>query len=156
MTVTVSVNGLTVIHKDSGGIDTAFPDVCKTPTPGGPIPVPYPNVAYSLHTEKGSKSVKVDGNPIMHENSLISTSIGDETGKLGGLVSGTTKGKAKPISYSFDVMVEGEPVVRQTDYFRQNMGSAPNTLPMPLVQPPLVADIVRKKPDNKILKVEFI
>lgn len=22
----------------------SFPDVCKTPTPGGPVPIPYPNV----------------------------------------------------------------------------------------------------------------
>jgi hypothetical protein len=23
----------------------AFPDVCKTPIPGGPVPIPYPNIA---------------------------------------------------------------------------------------------------------------
>jgi len=23
----------------------AFPDVCKTPSPGGPVPIPYPNLA---------------------------------------------------------------------------------------------------------------
>jgi hypothetical protein len=26
-----------------GAAVLAFPDVCKTPTPAGPIPVPYPN-----------------------------------------------------------------------------------------------------------------
>jgi hypothetical protein len=24
----------------------AFPDVCKTPSPGGPIPIPYPNFGF--------------------------------------------------------------------------------------------------------------
>ncbi len=28
----------------------AFPDVCKTPAPGGPIPVPYPNVGQTSKT----------------------------------------------------------------------------------------------------------
>ena len=28
-----------------GGMNIGFPDVCNTPTPGGPVPVPYPNVA---------------------------------------------------------------------------------------------------------------
>jgi hypothetical protein len=27
----------------AGGART-IPDVCKTPTPGGPVPLPYPNV----------------------------------------------------------------------------------------------------------------
>lgn len=26
-----------------GGISFGFPDVTKTPSPGGPIPIPYPN-----------------------------------------------------------------------------------------------------------------
>jgi hypothetical protein len=28
-----------------GGVIASFPDVCKTPTPGGPVPIPYPNMA---------------------------------------------------------------------------------------------------------------
>jgi hypothetical protein len=27
------------------GIDMGFPDVCLTPTPAGPVPIPYPNIA---------------------------------------------------------------------------------------------------------------
>ena len=26
------------------GRSYAFPDVCKTPTPAGPVPIPYPNI----------------------------------------------------------------------------------------------------------------
>lgn len=75
MPVTVGVNNLSVVHKGSGGVTIAFPDVCKTPSPAGPIPIPYPNIAQSTDTSKGSKKVKCDGNPICLKDSnfMIST-----------------------------------------------------------------------------------
>lgn len=57
--ITVGVNNLAVVHKSSNGVTIAFPDVCKTPTPGGPIPIPYPNIAKSSDTTKGSRRTKV-------------------------------------------------------------------------------------------------
>lgn len=45
MPVTVGVNMLGVVHKSSNGVTIAFPDVCKTPTPAGGIPIPYPSMA---------------------------------------------------------------------------------------------------------------
>ena len=36
MPVTVAVNGMTVVHKDSGGTVSFMPDVCLTPGPPGP------------------------------------------------------------------------------------------------------------------------
>ena len=42
MPATVGVNKLSVVHASSNGTTIAFPDVCKTPSPGGPIPIPYP------------------------------------------------------------------------------------------------------------------
>lgn len=139
MGVTVGVNNRTVVHKSSGGMTTAGPDVCKTPSPGGPIPIPYPNVAKSGDTAKGSKKVKMDGNPIMLKTSNFSTSVGDEAGTAGGgVVSNTTKGKAEFINYSFDVKVEGKNVPRQLDPMIHNKASTPNTPPTPLLQPPLI------------------
>ena len=58
--VTVGVNQKSVVHKSSNGVTIAFPDVCKTPSPGGPVPIPYPNIAKSTDTSKGSKSTKRD------------------------------------------------------------------------------------------------
>jgi len=157
MTVTVNVNKRTVVHKSSGGVVTGFPDVCKTPTPGGPVPIPYPNIARSADTEKGSKTVKVDDFPIMLKGSVFSTSTGDEPGRAGGgVVSGKTKGIAEFVNYSPDVVVEGKNVPRLADVMVQNKGSAPNTPPMPEVQPPFAEDVVPKKPDNKIIKIEII
>jgi len=139
MAATTNVNGRTVVHKDSGGITNTFPDVCKTPTPGGPVPVPYPNISKSADTAKGSKTVKVDGNPVMLEGSNFSTSTGDEAGSAGGVVSSTTKGKAEFVNYSIDVKIDGKPVCRQFDPMLSNKASAPNTPPGPECQAPLAA-----------------
>jgi hypothetical protein len=140
MGVTVGVNNRTVVHSSSSGTTIAFPDVCKTPSPGGPIPIPYPNVAKSSDTADGSSSVKMDGNPIMLQGSNFSTSTGDEAGTAGGgVASNTTKGKAEFVNYSFDVKVEGKSVPRQLDPMIHNKMSSPNTPPTPLLQAPLVA-----------------
>src|SRR3954468_131403 len=102
MPVTVGVNSLSVVHGSSNGVSTAFPDVCKTPSPGGPIPIPYPNVAMSSDTADGSKTVLVEGNPLAIKSSNFSTSTGDEAGSVGGVASNCTKGKAVFVQYSFD------------------------------------------------------
>jgi len=136
MGVTVGVNKLSVVHKDSGGITSAFPDVCKTPSPAGPVPIPYPNIAKSSDTADGSQSVTCDGNPICLKDSNFSTSTGDEAGTAGGgVVSNKTKGKAEFVNFSFDVLVEGKNVARALDLMLHN---DKNTPPFPLVQGPIV------------------
>jgi len=137
MSATINVNNRTVVHKSSGGTSVAFPDVCKTPMPGGPVPIPYPNLAKSSDTAMGSKSVQMDGNPIMLKGSNFSTSTGDEAGSVGGVISGTTKGKAEFINYSFDVMVEGKNVPRLGDMMQHNKGGSFNSPPTAEIQPPL-------------------
>ena len=139
MPATLSVNMLTVVHKDSSGMVAGFPDVCKTPSPGGPIPIPYPNIAMSTDTDQGSQTVTVDGNPVMLKGSSFSKSTGDEAGTAGGgVVSNTTKGKAEFQLYSFDVKFEGKNVCRRTDIMLLNKLSSPNTSPFPEVQPPSI------------------
>ena len=44
---TTFANSRGIAHKGSGGMSMVFPDVCKTPSPGGPVPIPYPNIAMS-------------------------------------------------------------------------------------------------------------
>lgn len=139
MPATVNVNFLTVVHAGSSGVVMGFPDVCKTPSPAGPIPIPYPNIAKSSDTTQGSQTLTVDGNPIMLKESVFATSTGDEAGSAGGgVVSNTIKGKAEFALYSFDVKVEGKNVCRLTDIMLLNKLSSPNTPPFPEVQPPLV------------------
>lgn len=139
MPATVNVNDRTVVHAASNGVATAFPDTCNTPAPPAPpVPIPYPNVAMSSDTAMGSTDVKMDGNPIMLQGSNFSMSTGDEAGSVLGVASGCIKGKAEFVMYSFDVTVEGKPVPRLGDSMVQNKGGAPNTAPMPEVQPPVV------------------
>lgn len=158
MATSVGVDKLSVVHKDSGGTVTFMPDVCKTPAPPGPpVPIPYPNVAQSKDADKTAKTVTVDGNPICVQGSVFATSTGDEAGSAGGVVSGCTKGKAQFVAGSFDVMVEGKPVVRFGDQMIGNLGGAANTPPMPEVQAPApVAKPVQPgdlKPDKVELQV---
>jgi hypothetical protein len=121
MPVTVAVNAPeTVVHQSSMGIAQTALDVCKTPTPGGPVPIPYPNIAMSSQTANGSQTVTCDGNPIMLKDSFYSMSSGDEAGSVGGVKSGIIKGQADPINYSFDVKVEGKNVYRRMDPMYQN------------------------------------
>jgi uncharacterized Zn-binding protein involved in type VI secretion len=137
MSVTVGVNNLSVVHKDSGGVTIAFPDVCKTPSPGGPIPIPYPNIAQSSDTASGSTTVKVDGNPVCLKDSNFKTSTGDEAGSAGGgVASNKTKGKAEFIAYSMDVKFDGKNVARALDLMLHN---DKNTPPVPLIQGPVIA-----------------
>ncbi len=121
MPVTVAVNPPdTVVHRSSMGRVRTQLDICKTPTPGGPVPTPYPNIALSAQTANGSKTVKCDGNPIMLKDSYFSISSGDEAGTMGGVKSNVIKGKADPMLYSFDVKVEGKNVFRRSDPMLQN------------------------------------
>ena len=156
MPATVNVNMRTVVHKSSSGMAMAFPDVCKTPSPGGPIPIPYPNIAQSSDTAKGSKKVKMDGNPIMLKDSNFRMSSGDEAGSAGGVVSGKIKGKAEFAMYSFDVKVEGKNVPRLADIMLQN---DKNTPPFPEVQPPLIVLPVMdddEESENELQEVDYI
>jgi hypothetical protein len=153
MPATVIVNSLTVVHKDSGGMSMIFPDVCKTPSPAGPIPMPYPNVAKSQDTDAGSSSVKMDGNPIMLKSSSFMLSTGDEAGSAMGVVSNKIKGKAYPKLYSFDVKVDGDNVFRLTDIMLQNGGSPTNTPPGTEVQSPGAANPAGPGTDPEVPQV---
>ena len=118
---------------ESEGKVVGFPDVCMTPSPGGPVPIPYPNLAQSKDLENGSKRGLINGAPVALKDSYLGASTGDEAGTMGGgVASGKTKGRAHPVNYSFDVMIEGKPVVRNLDPFTLNDH---NTPPFPILQP---------------------
>lgn len=124
----VFINGRSATHKGDGQVNTsAVPDVCKTPSPGGPVPIPYVNVAKDGDLAQGSTSVTIAGNPVALQNSHLSTSSGDEPGTAGGgLISSKTKGKLTWGSYSIDVKIEGKGVARFLDVTQHN-GNTFNT-----------------------------
>jgi hypothetical protein len=85
MAITVKVNGTdtSVAHKGCMGIaKCTAPDVCKTPSPGGPVPVPYPVIiSMSSDLENGTTTVTADGgNMIATKGSDYSRCTGDEPG----------------------------------------------------------------------------
>jgi uncharacterized Zn-binding protein involved in type VI secretion len=108
----------------------AFPDVCKTPTPGGPVPLPYPNIAMLTQASSGtlSSKVKIMGKKAATENTEISMSSGDEAGSAGGgVVSNKIKGSAKFKQGSSKVKIEGHgaaylgAMIGQNDASNSNM-----------------------------------
>lgn len=115
MSCTVFANCRGFVHKGSGGMSLVFPDVCKTPTPGGPVPIPYPNLGKSSDTAQGSTTVKADGQMIMLKGAKYMMTSGDEAGTVGGVVSSTFKSEAEFMMYSFDVKVQGKNVCRLGD-----------------------------------------
>ncbi|EJX0403658.1 DUF4150 domain-containing protein [Salmonella enterica] len=120
MAVRINVNGLTLCHKGSGGVThNTLPDVCKTP--GNGIPVPYQNEAYSRMLTKSTVSVFADGgNTIANLGSQFSSSVFDELGSMGGVVSGTNMAEAEWMTYSFDVFFEKKSACRLSDKMWMN------------------------------------
>jgi hypothetical protein len=124
MPVTVKVNGSSnsLVHKGSSGISTAtIPDVCKTPSPAGPVPIPYPNISQSATLAKGTSTVKADGGMMIAiKGSEFSLSNGDNAGVAGGVKSSTFMKESTWILYSFDVKMDGKNACRLSDKKFQN------------------------------------
>jgi hypothetical protein len=106
----------------ASGQCACFPDVCKTPTPGGPVPIPYPNIAMLAQGKGGtfSSKVKIENQKVATVKSEIAMSSGDEPGTIGGVVSNRFKGPAKFKMGSSKVLVEGAKVVHLTSMIGQN------------------------------------
>ncbi|MCA9622314.1 MAG: DUF4150 domain-containing protein [Myxococcales bacterium] len=101
-----------VTTKQSGTC-LGVPDTCKVPAAPSPIPTPFPNTAMCNQVDPSTASmkVKVDNMNVLHIQSKIPMSTGDEAGSAGGVVSGTIKGEVKYTSSSMKVKVEGKAVV---------------------------------------------
>lgn len=107
------------------GICMAFPDVLKTPTPGGPVPMPYPNIAQLAAAENASGNVNAGGLPVILANSSIEVSTGGEPGTGGGVTP--NNGYLGPCTFtghSSTVKANGQGVVRQGDATSQNNENA--------------------------------
>lgn len=74
----------------AGGLASGMPDVCKTPSPTGPVPMPYPNLGDLTTADDTVDVVLVESKPVIVLTSVVAKSQGDEAGTAGGVVSGTT------------------------------------------------------------------
>ena len=103
-----------------GGQCFGMPDVCKTPSPVGPIPVPYPNTGMLMQATKTSKKVKLVGMEAVMLKSEIPRSMGDEAGVAGGIISGANMDKVTFKKGSSKVKVEGQPIIHLTSISAHN------------------------------------
>ncbi|MGR5096717.1 PAAR-like domain-containing protein [Vibrio maritimus] len=122
MGVTVCANGLSVVHKGSGGeANATLPDVCLTTMGNSVVPIPYGNNAKSADLADGTTTVSMDGgNSIAIEGSKFSASTGDAGGDKKGVSSGTIEAEAEFISSSPTVIIEGKGVCRLSDQMTMN------------------------------------
>jgi hypothetical protein len=124
----VFANGREVSCKAGAGkVIAAFPDVVFTPpqTPATPlgVPIPYPVTSISSDTTNGSKTVKINNKAVMLRNqSYFKKCSGDEAGTAPkkGFINSSRGGKTYFKSWSMDVKIEGENVVRHLDLTTSN------------------------------------
>lgn len=97
-----------------GGMCIAtVPDVCKVPAPPAPapIPTPFPNMGSCARATGTSSRVKIQNRPVIHKDSKIPQSNGDEPGVLKGLISSTQMDKVTFRTGVAKVKVEGHDAV---------------------------------------------
>ena len=108
---TVSANNTAVVQKGSGGVSPCFPDVCKTPTSGGPVAIPYPNVSAAEGSRTGyaGSKVKVGQKGGTTSKSQFKASSGDEAGTAAGkgVISSSDRSSMQFPSYSSKIKVKG-------------------------------------------------
>jgi hypothetical protein len=136
----IIVNNMTTQHKLSTGITAAFPDVCKTPTPAGPVPIPYPNIANSIMaSKKVSKRVKDNKQNVVVKGASYMLSNGDQAGVALGVKSNKIMGESVIKNQSFDVKFEGKGTGRLGDPHGNNAAGANfNTVAPMEGQPPMM------------------
>jgi Toxin PAAR-like domain/GHH signature containing HNH/Endo VII superfamily nuclease toxin 2 len=127
MTNQVYANMMEVSCKAANGKSVAaMPDPCMTPPPPPGVPVPYPNTGLASDCTEGSTTVQISGQEVMLKNkSYFKRSTGDEAGcaPKKGVMTGQIQGKCYFNSWSMDVLIEGENVVRHLDLTTHNHAS---------------------------------
>jgi len=97
-------------------------DFCKTPTPGGPVPMPYPNVALSITIGPGYTTKTLSfGTPMWTKKGKSALSNGDQPGVALGVVSNKIMGMCEIMMSSNDVLAERGGVSRTLDSSNSNI-----------------------------------
>ncbi|WP_437641892.1 DUF4150 domain-containing protein [Sorangium sp. So ce854] len=112
-------NQMKMVASASSGHTSVTPgpiDACKTPTPGGPVPMPYPNIGVTVTIGPGytTKTLAM-GTPMYTKKSKMALTNGDQPGVALGVVSNRVMGMAQPLMSSNDVLAESGGVARTFD-----------------------------------------
>jgi hypothetical protein len=113
------------------GMDTGFPDVCLTPTPAGPVPIPYPNIAMGPTAVGFNPKVLWMAMPAHNMATTIPLTNGDNAGVNMGVASGTVMGPSRHLTAAFTVLVGGAPATRLTSASLQNSTNCPGMRVVP-------------------------
>ena len=105
-----------------GGMDIAFPDVCKTATPpfGQPVPIPYPNMSMQMTSVPPCPNVLIGGMPAHNMLTMGTISNGDNAGVMGGVASQMVMGPDRKMTGAFTVLIGGMPATKMTSLTGQN------------------------------------
>ena len=91
------------------GMNMGFPDVCNTPTPAGPVPIPYPNIGMNAQAAPFSPGVKICMVNALNMGSKIPMTSGDEAGSASPI-----KGPGAYTMGSPNVNIDGMPAITLT------------------------------------------
>lgn len=113
------------------GTDTGFPDVCLTPSPAGPVPIPYPNIGMGPTAIPSCVNVLFMGTPAHNMATTIPMSNGDNAGVALGVASGLVMGPVRHMTAAFTCLVGGMPGTRMTSVAIQNNTNCPGVRVVP-------------------------
>lgn len=113
------------------GMDTGFPDVCLTPTPAGPVPIPYPNIAMGPMGVPAAYNVLFMCAPAHNMGTSVVMTNGDNVGVNMGVASGTVMGPSRHLTASFTVLVGALPATKLTSVALQNSTNCPGCRVVP-------------------------
>ncbi|MEW5725128.1 MAG: DUF4150 domain-containing protein [Thermodesulfobacteriota bacterium] len=119
------------VNTQMAGLHFAFPDVCLTPTPAGPIPIPYPNLALPNTAIPSQFKVLITCMPAHNLMTTVPMSNGDNSGVSMNPVSGMVMGPTRHLMGSFKTMIGGMPVTKMLSPTGQN-GMSPGAFGLSL------------------------
>mgnify|MGYP002641158801 FL=1 len=125
-----------------GGANLAFPDVCKTPSPAGPVPIPYPNNSMPCTGVPFCFKMLVTGGPAHNMLTTAPMSAGDNSGVAMGVASSMVMGPTRHLRGSTAVLIQGAPATRLLDTTGHN-GATPNAVGATLVPAQVKVCILR-------------
>lgn len=93
------------------GLDMAFPDLCKTPPAG--IPIPYPNMAFPMAAIPVAVRIFYSGAFAHNLATKIPLTLGDMPGVMMGLISNSVASSSRRLLLnSYTTLVFGTPANR--------------------------------------------
>jgi hypothetical protein len=104
------------------GMDIGFPDVCKTPPAG--VPVPYPNMAMGPMAVPAVYNVLTSYAPTHNLFSTVPVTLGDQPGIMLGVASPMVMGPSRRTTGSFTCITGFAPTQRLTSIGLQNNSNA--------------------------------